>query len=266
MTTRLEPLFDLLTAVRDRLRAAGVIGPLARVRLARLLIRSSPDRLATAHEVAAAGASFVPPTPADIIGQFYCGNILFGTEEGTRWKFYGRRFVITPETSRLPRRIRRDIRNAGYDVAFDRDFGEIVRACADRHDNWLTPSVIASYEQLHEMGGATCIGCYRDGELVGGLWGLDIGRVLGGMSMFHSADSGGTTAIGAAVEQIGPDRRWDMIDVGTTSPLWERFGTVEAPLAVLQDQLAGALGRNTPPPDQDGDSSTDAAVASPASP
>lgn len=275
MTRPLELLTDRLSnaahdlggrisASRDALRAAGVIGPLARVRLIRLVIRTGPERIATARAATAASASFVPPTPADVIGQFFCGNVLFGTEEGTRWKFYARRFVITAETARLPRRIRRDVRKAGYDVKFDTDFGEIVRACVGRDDNWLTPSVIGLYEELHAHGDASCIGCYRDGELVGGLWGLDVGRVLGGMSMFHRADSGGTTAIAAAVEQIGPDGPWDMIDVGTTSPLWVRFGTTDVPLSTLQEQLVRALRTDSTPEGQPGDA--DAAIASPASP
>jgi leucyl/phenylalanyl-tRNA--protein transferase len=245
MPRHLQPLTDRLTSSLDALRAAGVIGPLARVRMIRMLIRTSSTsesgRAEAARPSLAAVASFVPATPADVIGQYYLGNVLFGTDDGTKWKFYDQRFVITADTARLPRRIRRDVRKAGYDVKFDTDFGEIIRACAGRDDNWLTPSVIELYEELHASGNVSCIGCYRDGELVGGLWGLDVGRVLVGMSMFHAADSGGTTAIAAAVEQIGPDGRWDMIDVGVTSPLLDRFGASEMPLATLQRQLVGAL-------------------------
>ncbi len=253
---------DRASAAVEALRAAGLIGPLARVRLIRLLIRTGRDRVETARGAVAAGSSFVPPTAADVIGQYLCGYVLFGTDDGCRWKFYEQRYVITAETARLPRRIRRDVRNAGYDVKSDTDFADIIRACADRQDSWLTPTVIDLYEELHANGDASCIGCYRDGELVGGLWGLDVGRVFVGMSMFHTADSGGTTAVAAAVEQIGPDGRWDMIDVGVTGPLVERFGASEVPLTTLQRQLVGALGTTQP-----GEGRSDAAaIASPASP
>jgi leucyl/phenylalanyl-tRNA--protein transferase len=272
MTRPLQTLTDRISgiarAVRERvspdaLRAAGVIGPLARMRLIRLLIRTSPDQVETARVAVAAGASFVPPTSADIIGQYLCGYVLFGTDDGCRWKFYEQRYVITAETARLPRAIRRDVRKAGYDVKSDTDFADIIRACADREDTWLTPTVIELYEELHANGDASCIGCYRDGELVGGLWGLDVGRVFAEMSMFHTADSGGTTALAAAVEQIGPDGRWDMIDVGVTSPLLDRFGTTEVPLSTLQRQLVSALGTTQP---GEGRSDDAAAIASPASP
>ena len=274
MTRPLQTLTDRISAIAravrervspDALRATGVIGPLARMRLIRLLIRTSPDQVETARVAVAAGASFVPPTSADIIGQYLCGYVLFGTDDGCRWRFYEQRYVITANTARLPRRIRRDVRNAAYDVKSDTDFADIIRACANRDDTWLTPTVIELYEELHARGDASCIGCYRDGELVGGLWGLDVGRVLHGMSMFHSADSGGTTAMAAAVEQIGPEGRWDMIDVGVSGPLMARFGATEVPLAALQHQLVSGLGKApTEAGQSDGDDA--AAIASPASP
>lgn len=279
MPRRLESLTDRAISDRaitdriggtfDSLRAAGVIGPLARVRLIRLLVRTSSTtpsgRIETARLSTAATASFVPPTPSDVIGQYLCGNVLFGTDEGPKWKFYDERHVITAETARLPRRIRRDVRNAGYDVKFDTDFGEIIHGCADREDSWLTPPVIALYEELHALGHASCVSCYREGELVGGLWGLDVARVLVGMSMYHAADSAGTTAVAAAVEQIGPEGRWDMIDVGVTGPLMERFGATAVPLTTLQRQLVGALGSPSFDAVQpEGDDA--AAIASPVSP
>jgi leucyl/phenylalanyl-tRNA--protein transferase len=257
---------DRVAAATNALRAAGVIGPLARVRLIRLLIRTSTDTVETARRATAASASFVPPTPADVIGQYLCGNVLFGTDDGFRWRFYDQRYVITADTVRLPRRIRRDVRNAGYDVKFDTDFAEIIRGCADRDDSWLTPTIIELYEELHALGDASCIGCYRAGELVGGLWGFDVGRVLHGMSMFHTADSGGTTALAAAVGQVGPEGRWDMIDVGVTGPLVERFGATEVPLAALQSQILRALGSTLPAESGEPGVAVDAAIASPASP
>ena len=130
--------------------------------------------------------------------------------------------------------------------------------------------MIELYEELHASGNVSCIGCYRDGELVGGLWGLDVGRVLVGMSMFHTADSGGTTAIAAAVEQIGPDGRWDMIDVGVVGPQVTRFGATEFPLSTLQQQLMTTLGAAAPASagqlDDGLDAPTAAAIDSPASP
>jgi leucyl/phenylalanyl-tRNA--protein transferase len=270
MTAPLDSLTNRIKAMPDALRAAGVIGPLARVRLIRLLIRTSSTRplgrIDTARRSGAAVASFVPPTAADLVGQYLCGNVLFGTDDGPKWKFYDERVVITSETARLPRRIRRDVRNAGFDVRFDTDFGEIIRACGHREDNWLTPRVIELYEELHSLGIASCVGAYRDGELVGGIWGLDVGRVLAGMSMFHSADSGGTTVLAAAVEEMGSDGRWDMIDVGVNNALLTRLGAIEVPLTTLQHQLVGALAQSPAGAQPAAGGKAAAAIASPASP
>ena len=268
MTTPLDSLTNRIKAMPDALRAAGVIGPLARVRLIRLLVRanSTRGRIDTARRTGAAVASFVPPTAADLVGQYFCGNVLFGTDDGPKWKFYDERVVITSETARLPRRIRRDVRKAGFDVRFDTDFDEIIRACGHREDNWLTPRVIELYEELHAVGGASCVGAYRDGNLVGGIWGLDIGRVFVGMSMFHSADSGGTTALAAVVEQVGSDGRWDMIDVGVNNALMTRFGAIEVPLTTLQHQIVSALARSSAGDQPAAADETEAAIASPASP
>lgn len=249
----------------DALRAAGVIGPLARVRVIRLLVRTSGDRVATARAATTACAAFVPPTAADVLGQYLNGNVLFGTEDGFRWRCYEQRFVIDAETARLPRRIRRDVRNAAFEVRFDVDFDKIIRACASREEEvWLTPGVIALYEELHELGSACCIGCYRDGELVGGLWGHEIGRSFVGMSMFHTADSAGTTAVAACVEQIGPDKRWDLVDVGVPGPLVNRFGVEEITLADFQRRLVQAIGASAPADQWSAD--TPSTTADPASP
>lgn len=272
MARSLESLTDRFSTSLDSLRAAGFIGPLARLRLIRLLVRTSADRTETARGGATACLSFVPPTAADVVGQYLSGNVLFGIDEGWKWKFYDERFLITPDTARLSRRVRRDVRKAGYEIEIDRDFAAIIRGSADREGSWLTPEAIALYEELHSAGLAASVGCYRDGELVGGLWGFEIGRVFVGMSMFHTADSAGTAALATLVGEVGADRRWDMIDVGVVGPQVTRFGATEFPLSTLQQQLMTTLAAAAAGPASAGqlddglDAPAAAAIDSPASP
>lgn len=98
------------------------------------------------------------------------------------------REVLVPQEFRCSRSLSKTLRNRGFEVTFDRDFAGVVRACAAKRDNspgtWITPEMLAAYCRLFERGHAHSVEVRLGGELVGGLYGVLLGRVFFGESMF----------------------------------------------------------------------------------
>jgi leucyl/phenylalanyl-tRNA--protein transferase len=109
------------------------------------------------------------------------------------------RCVIEPRALHLSRRNRRALRSSGYSVAFNRRFADVLDGCAaarpGQRGTWITDSMREAYGRLHRQGWAHSIEVLKDGQLVGGLYGLAIGRVFFGESMFSAAANASKAAL-----------------------------------------------------------------------
>jgi leucyl/phenylalanyl-tRNA--protein transferase len=177
-----------------------------------------------------------PPTPADVIGNYIRGWIVFGhaqtPELPFRWQTFPQRAVITPATAQVPKRIRRMERLSGLEVRFDVDYDEIVEGCRRGRDGmlaWLTDDIVELYRELHRLGYVATIGAYRGDVAVAGLWGLQVGGTLGIMSLFHTESDSGKVVTAAAVDRVIGGDRWSVLDFGRLHPTYARFGAVEIP-------------------------------------
>ena len=98
------------------------------------------------------------------------------------------RTVIFPAELKVRRSLRKTIRQGRFEVRIDQAFGEVIRACAaprrSQNDTWITDGMVEAYEVLHALGYAHSIEAWRGGELVGGLYGVAMGRAFFGESMF----------------------------------------------------------------------------------
>lgn len=98
------------------------------------------------------------------------------------------RAVLFPDKLKISRSLDKVIRNTSYEIKFDTAFRQVITACAAPRKNgdgtWITPDMINAYCQLHESGIAHSIETWQDGQLTGGLYGLAIGKVFFGESMF----------------------------------------------------------------------------------
>jgi leucyl/phenylalanyl-tRNA--protein transferase len=98
------------------------------------------------------------------------------------------REVLEPAEFRCSRSLAKTLRNRGFEVTFDRDFADVVAACAARREHstgtWITPEMHAAYCELRLRGRAHSVEVRLDGQLVGGLYGVLLGRVFFGESMF----------------------------------------------------------------------------------
>lgn len=119
------------------------------------------------------------------------------------------RMVMRPEDFRLHRSLRKTLRNAAYEVRVDTSFGQVVRACAEprpeQDGTWISEAIIAAYTELHASGVAHSVETWIDGELMGGLYGIALGRVFFGESMFMRRTDASKIAFAHLVAQL---RRW----------------------------------------------------------
>jgi leucyl/phenylalanyl-tRNA---protein transferase len=188
------------------------------------------------------------PTASQVIANYARGLVLFGRPGARRVKFEWRSFptraVITAQTAKVPRRLRPIQRRGELEVRFDQDFEAIIRACQEGRAAWMwvTPALIDVYRDVRRLGCVATVGTYRDGQLVGGLWGIKLGSVFGLMSMFHREDHAGSLAMAALVNGLLSEGRWSVIDVGAMTPNFDRYGARQIPVAEFRELLRSSPG------------------------
>lgn len=105
------------------------------------------------------------------------------------------RAVLLPHRLSLPRSLRQQLRRSGWHTTLDADFDRVVAACADREQTWITGAMQSAYGGLHRAGVAHSVEVWDGERLVGGLYGVLVGRVFSGESMFHRESGASKVAL-----------------------------------------------------------------------
>ena len=109
------------------------------------------------------------------------------------------RCVLRPESMHISRRLQQQIRNSGAEIRFNQAFGDVIRACAGRRRSqqgtWITAEMTAAFERLHAEGWAHSVETWENGELIGGVYGLCVGGVFFGESMFSGRPNASKMAL-----------------------------------------------------------------------
>jgi leucyl/phenylalanyl-tRNA--protein transferase len=100
----------------------------------------------------------------------------------------------------IPKRLMKTVRQGKFDIRVDTAFDDVIKACqqargAKRTDSWINPEIIKLYTALHRMGYAHSVEAWKDGELVGGLYGVSLGQLFCGESMFSKATDASKVAL-----------------------------------------------------------------------
>jgi len=117
------------------------------------------------------------------------------------------RGVLLPSSLVVHRSLGRRVRSRCYDVTLDRDFGGVIRGCSasprdGQSGTWITEDMIGAYETLHDLGFAHSVETWKDGELVGGLYGVSLGRAFFGESMYSRERDASKVALVHLVRQL----------------------------------------------------------------
>jgi leucyl/phenylalanyl-tRNA---protein transferase len=129
----------------------------------------------------------------------------YSAQQPILWWSPDPRMVLFPEEFKCSRSLSKTLRNGTYTSRVDSDFSATIRACAAPRrtgpDTWLNSDMIASYEQLHALGFGHSIETYDAGRMVGGLYGLQLGRVFFGESMFSIGRDASKVALARLIEE-----------------------------------------------------------------
>lgn len=168
------------------------------------------------------------PSPAEVVAQYLRGYVLFGRAASNQpwfqWHYVPTRAVIFSETANIPRRLRPLLNRTELKIKYDADVGAIIRFSQQGRQGWLTPEVVNFYLMMDSIGLIGSVGTYHNERLVGGLWGLALGRVFAIMSMFHHENHAGALALAALTQFVANRERWEIIDCGAPSQNWQRYG------------------------------------------
>ena len=118
----------------------------------------------------------------------------FNADEPIMWWAPPRRMVIAPAIYKVPKSLRSVINQNKFQITFNQNFEEVIRNCQQierigQDGTWITQDIVSSYCELHQLGYAKSVEVWQDGELVGGLYGVDLGHVFCGESMFSKVSN-----------------------------------------------------------------------------
>lgn len=189
--------------------------------------------------------------PGTLLTAYATGVFPMGVGRGGRppmgWWSPDPRGILRLPDLKVSRSLRKSLRH--FEIRVDTAFDEVLAGCADpgRDGRWITPTVAAAYRRLHVMGWAHSVEVLRDDELVGGLYGIAVGGLFAGESMFHRATDASKAALVGLVEVLredGDPRR--LVDVQWRTDHLASLGVTEVPRETYRDLLAEALSAPLP--------------------
>jgi leucyl/phenylalanyl-tRNA--protein transferase len=151
------------------------------------------------------------------------------------------RLILLPGELKISRSLLRTLKKKIFSVTVDAAFDKVIRACAKtREETWISAEMIEAYEKLHEMGFAHSVETYLEGRLVGGLYGVSLGRAFCGESMFSLVSDASKVALVALVDYLSR-RGFRFIDCQVPTDHLKSLGAKEIPRKEFLDLLKAAF-------------------------
>lgn len=159
------------------------------------------------------------------------------------------RLVLFPHEFRMPKRLARTIRQGVFHVTMDQAFSEVIEECSrirteQEEGTWIDEDMIHAYNELHDLGYAHSVECWRDGNLAGGVYGVSIGKTFFGESMFSRVTDSSKVALATLVQHL---QQWefDLIDCQVRTDHLIRLGAREIAGADFQALLEKSVRKPT---------------------
>ena len=154
------------------------------------------------------------------------------------------RGIIPLDDFHVPKSLKKTIRRQPFDIRFDFDFEATIDACAERREErrstWINAPIREAYVQLHRMDHAHSVEAWRNDRLVGGLYGVSLGRAFFGESMFSRETDASKICLVHLVERL-KERGFVLLDTQFTTEHLKRFGALDVPRGRYETMLAEAL-------------------------
>jgi len=184
-------------------------------------------------------------TPGILLHAYSLGCFPMADEDGSvYWYDPDPRAVVPLDGFHVPRSLGRHLRRGGFVVRRDTAFRQIMTKCAEpapgRLTTWISPELVKAYCELHDLGFAHSVEVWMSDELVGGVYGVSLGGLFAGESMFSRRTDASKIALVHLVEHLNR-RGYTLFDVQFVTPHLKRFGAVEIPRREYRERLAGAV-------------------------
>ncbi|WP_404402790.1 leucyl/phenylalanyl-tRNA--protein transferase [Idiomarina seosinensis] len=154
----------------------------------------------------------------------------FGADDPILWWSPDPRAVFLPDSIHCSKSLRKALRKENWRVTINRNFALVVQACAeirsDQEGTWITDTMKDAYQQLHQLGNAHSVEVWLDGQLVGGLYGIAVGRAFCGESMFHRYTNASKVALKVFAEHFAAAGGL-LIDCQVSNPHLTSLGACE---------------------------------------
>lgn len=160
------------------------------------------------------------------------------------WVRPEKRGVIPLDGFHIPKSLQKTIRQGIFDIKRDSDFDGVIEGCAsgtgERARTWINEPIREAYKKLFQIGHCHTVEAWHEGRLVGGLYGVTLGRAFFGESMFTRKRDASKVCLAYLVRHL-VDRGFVLLDTQFTTPHLERFGAVEVPRKQYEKLLENAL-------------------------
>ena len=175
----------------------------------------------------------------------YPRGIFPWTENPVTWWSPDPRGILPLDRLHVPRRLERTIRSGKFRFTVNQAFAEVIQGCAEsapgREQSWIGPAFIRAYTELHRQGYAISYEAWQDDQLAGGLYGVKIGRLFAGESMFTRVRDASSAALVFAARRL-KEEGCQLFDLQMVTPHTARFGAVKISRHEYLGLLKSAVG------------------------
>jgi leucyl/phenylalanyl-tRNA--protein transferase len=186
--------------------------------------------------------------PPDLLLKAYASGVFPMAESADDpevfWVRPETRGVIPLDALHVPKSLAKTIRQGRFEIRFDHDFAAVIDACAEeraeRESTWINAPIREAYIGLHMRGNCHSVEAWRDGKLVGGLYGVSLGRAFFGESMFSRERDASKVCLVKLVSHLN-ERGFVLLDTQFTTDHLKRFGAVDVPRRKYEKMLEAAL-------------------------
>jgi leucyl/phenylalanyl-tRNA--protein transferase len=184
-------------------------------------------------------------TPEWLLDAYTHGIFPWPIFEGTElllWWSPDPRAIFELEEFHASRRLQRTDRSGKFTVTRDRDFAGVIQGCAENRQGgtWLTPPMIAAYQEMHKLGHAHSVEVWHEEKLVGGTYGIAIGGMYAGESMFFRERDASKIALFHLVDHL-QSRGYTLFDIQQLTPHTESLGAIEIPRSEYLQRVVQAV-------------------------
>lgn len=156
------------------------------------------------------------------------------------WHRPARRAVIPLDDFHVSRSLARTLRKADFEITVNRDFRGVMEGCAERESTWIDSEIKRVYTELHQLGKAHSLEVWKDGALVGGIYGVHLGAAFFAESKFHRVRDMSKVALAHLVWRLR-ERGFRLLEVQYLTPHLAQFGTIEVSAKEYSRLLSEAL-------------------------